>query len=253
VGAGVRELSGQVAVVTGAARGIGLAAAEVLAALGAHVVMCDRDADSVTEAAERLRSSGRDVSTHQMDVASEESVGHAFGEIHRTHRAIDILVNNAGVTGPSRPVWETSSAEFSRLLNVHLLGTFYCVRAVVPTMIRHGYGRIVNVASVAAKEGNAGSGAYSAAKAGVVGLTKALGKELATSGVLVNAITPGVTETALLQQSTDEHIDGLIAKIPMGRVAQPAEVAEMIAWASSPRCSFTTGSVFDVSGGRTTY
>lgn len=166
---------------------------------------------------------------------------------------VQILVNNAGTSGPPAPVSETTTKFFQDMLDVHLLSTFFCLRAMVPHMIADGYGRIVNVVSVAGKEGNAYKGAYSAAKAAVIGLTKSLAKELALTGVLVNAVAPTVVETALLSQSTPEHLATLTAKIPMGRQGEPAEVAEMIAWAASPRCSFTTGAVFDVSGGRMTY
>jgi NAD(P)-dependent dehydrogenase (short-subunit alcohol dehydrogenase family) len=248
-----RELDGQVALVTGAARGIGLATASVLASRGARVVLTDLDADEAVAAAGQLRTGGGDVTVRRLDVQDEDEVQQVVGSVLEELGAIHVLVNNAGTTGLAGPVWETSTRHFEAMFRVHLLGTFFCVRAVVPSMLSVGYGRIVNVASVAAKEGNAGSGAYSAAKAGVVALTKSLGKELATTGVVVNAVTPGVIDTTMIQQASADHIDRLTAKIPMGRRGRPSEVAEMIAWAASPRCSFTTGSVFDVSGGRTTY
>lgn len=247
------EMQGQVVLVTGAARGIGYATAALLAGRGARVVLTDRDGGKAVTAAERLRDGGGAVTARTLDVTDEEDVQRTIGSVLGEMGAIHVLVNNAGTTGPATPVWETTTDHFEAMLRVHLLGTFFCVRAVIPAMLREGYGRIVNVASVAAKEGNAGSGAYSAAKAGVVALTKSLGKELATTGVIVNAVTPGVIDTTMVSQSSIEHIERLIAKIPMGRPGGPSEVAEMIAWAASPRCTFTTGSVFDVSGGRTTY
>jgi len=248
-----RELEGQVALVTGAARGIGLATASLLSARGARVVLTDRDGEEAAAAAAKLATDDANVTSRRLDVTDEHHVQRVVDSVVEELGAIHVLVNNAGTTGPATPVWETTTQHFEAMLKVHLLGTFFCVRAVVPTMLRAEYGRIVNVASVAAKEGNAGSGAYSAAKAGVVGLTKSLGKELATTGVVVNAVTPGVIDTTMVSQSSADHIERLAAKIPMGRRGQPREVAEMIAWAASPRCSFTTGSVFDVSGGRTTY
>jgi NAD(P)-dependent dehydrogenase (short-subunit alcohol dehydrogenase family) len=247
------EFEHQTALVTGGARGIGLATVEVLAARGARVVLTDLDAEEAEGAARRLRAGGADVTALRMDVQDEEEVGRVIASVAEEFGGLHILVNNGGITGSAYRVWETPTEHFEKMLRVHLEGTFFCVRAAVPIMLGADYGRIVNVASVAAKEGNAGSGAYSAAKAGVVALTKTLGKELATTGITVNAVTPGVIDTTMIRQATPEHIERLVAKIPMGRRGRPAEVAEMIAWAASPRCSFTTGSVFDVSGGRTTY
>jgi NAD(P)-dependent dehydrogenase (short-subunit alcohol dehydrogenase family) len=249
-----RELEGQVALVTGAARGIGLATVAVLASRGARVVLTDLDADEAASAAERLRAEGGDVTARRLDVQDEDEVPQVISSVLEEFGGIHVLVNNAGTTGPeSCPVWETTTRHFEAMFRVHMLGTFFCVRAVVPSMIGAGYGRIVNIASVAAKEGNADSGAYSAAKAGVVGLTKSLGKELAATGVIVNAVTPGVIDTPLIRKVNPDRVAQLTAKIPMGRQGLPSEVAEMIAWAASPRCTFTTGSVFDVSGGRTSY
>jgi NAD(P)-dependent dehydrogenase (short-subunit alcohol dehydrogenase family) len=248
-----RELDGQVALVTGAARGIGLATVAVLASRGARVVLTDLDADEAEAVAGRLRADGGDVTARPLDVQDEDDVQQVISSVLEELGGIHVLVNNAGTTGPARPVWETPTRHFETMLRVHLLGTFFCVRAVVPSMKNAGYGRIVNVASVAGKEGNPGSGAYSAAKAGVISLTKSLGKELATTGVTVNAVTPGVIDTTMIRQTSPDHIERLISKIPMGRRGRTSEVAEMIAWAASPRCSFTTGSIFDVSGGRTTY
>jgi 3-oxoacyl-[acyl-carrier protein] reductase len=250
------ELPGQVALVTGATRGIGLATAGALARRGAHVVIASRHPDEADDVAAQLRAGGCAATGLELDVRDEDGVTAAVQHVISTLGRVQILVNNAGTSGPPAPVWETTTEYFQDMLDVHLLGTFFCLQAVVPHMIADGYGRIVNVVRVAGKEGNAYKGAYSAAKAAVIGLTKSLAKELALTGVLVNAVAPTVVETTLLSQFTPAHLATLTAKIPMGRQGEPAEVAEvveMIAWAASPRCSFTTGAVFDVSGGRMTY
>lgn len=247
-----QEFEGQVVVVTGGGRGIGEAAAALFAARGGRVVVLDRNAERAQHCAEALAVHG-EVHAMALDVTQEHAVEDVFGALTRDIGQPSVLVNNAGTTGPARTMWETPTDYFRSMLDVHLLGTYFCSRAVIPGMIEAGYGRIVNVASVAGKEGNAGSSAYSAAKAGAIGLTKSLGKELATTGVLVNVVTPGVIDTPLVADATAEHIQRLQDKIPMARRGQPIEVAEVIAWAASPRMTFTTGSVFDASGGRTTY
>jgi len=166
---------------------------------------------------------------------------------------IDILVASAGIAGPTKRLWECSTAEWRQVFDVNLHGLFYCNRAVVPHMLRHDYGRIVNIASIAGKEGNANAAPYSASKAAVIGLTKSLGKELAKSGIRVNCVTPAAVRTAILDQVTQEHIDFMLSKIPLGRLGTVEEIAAMICWLSSRECSFSTGAVFDASGGRATY
>ena len=252
-GAALRDLAGRVALVTGAASGIGLSASTLLAERGADVVVVDRDAAGCAAAAAALEATGQRAWAVTADVGDEAAVEAAVRRALEEAGQIDVLVNNAGITSLAAPLWETSTEVYEAMWRVHLMGTFFFCRAVVPHMIERGYGRIVNVASVAGKEGNAGSSAYSSAKAGVIGLTKSLGKELATTGVLVNAVTPGIINTPIMASATPEHVARLQAKIPMGRAGEPEEIAELIAWLSSSRCSFSTAAVFDVSGGRTTY
>jgi 3-oxoacyl-[acyl-carrier protein] reductase len=180
-----------------------------------------------------------------VDSAAVSTIG-AFGKI-------DILVNNAGIAGTNAKTWETDPAEWQRVMAINLNGPFHCCHAVVPHMLKNGYGRIVNIASIAAKEGNPNAAHYSASKAGVVALTKSLGKELATSNIIVNAVTPAVIETDILKQLTQQHIDYMLSKIPMNRFGKKEEAAALVAWLSSEDCSFTTGAVFDLSGGRATY
>ncbi len=250
------ELDGQVAVVTGGASGIGAATCALLHARGAHVVALDRDAGMGETLADRVLAAGADRSRLEprpLDVTDLAAVQECVASIVADLGRIDILVNNAGITGPSMPTWEIDPAFWHRIYDVHIHGTFYMVRTVLPVMIAAGYGRVVNVASVAGKEGNANSSPYSSAKAAVIGLTKSLGKELATTGVLINAITPGQFATPMQKDVTPSHHQVLLAKIPMGRMGQPEEAAEMIAFLASGRTSFSTGAVFDLSGGRTTY
>ena len=233
------EFAGQTAVVTGAARGIGLAIARLLYESGARVEGWDlRPSEDACFA--RLR--GVDVS----DEASVSGAAAAAGEV-------DILVNNAGVNGPTKPAWEYTLAEWNAVLAVDLTGVFLCSRALIPGMRERGYGRIVNIASIAGKEGNPDAIAYGAAKAGVVGVTKTLARELARSGVLVNCITPSMAETPFLEGMSAEYVADRRARIPMGRFARVEEIAAMAVFAASPACSFTTGMAFDVSGGRADY
>jgi NAD(P)-dependent dehydrogenase (short-subunit alcohol dehydrogenase family) len=242
-----QRLAGQVAVVTGGARGIGLGIAQRLAAEGCKVVVWDINAQNLTDSGFSAAFSA------QMDVASPASVNAGVAATLEAVGQIDILVNNAGINGPVMPVWEYADEDWAKVLTVDLTGIFYCCRAVVPQMRARGYGRIVNVSSIAGKEGMAGIAAYSAAKAGVIGFTKALAKELCESGVTVNAIAPVITETDLFKEMTAEHIASAKAKIPMGRFLKINEIAAMVAFIASPECSFTTGFVFDLSGGRATY
>lgn len=240
----------RVAIVTGAARGIGLAIARRLYREGNKVVLADIDLDAAREKALEFSEDGYAV---QVDVTDPESTVAMAGEATRHYGRIDILINNAGIAGPAMPVVDYPVSEWKRVMSVNLDGVFYCVQAVLPGMLERGYGRIVNIASISGKEGNPRMSAYSTSKAGVIGLTKVLGKELATTGVLVNCVTPAVISTEILEQLTREAVEYMVSKIPMGRTGQPAEVAAMVSWLASEECSFTTGAVFDISGGRATY
>ncbi len=251
------ELHDQVALITGGASDIGAATAKLLHARGAHVVAVDLNDETLDSLAERLLGATSDgtsrMESRRLDITDLAEVERCVTSIVADLGHIDILVNNAGITGPSMPTWEIDPEFWHRIYDVHIHGTFYMLRTVLPYMIDRGYGRVVNVASVAGKEGNANSSPYSSAKAAVIGLTKSLGKELATTGVLINAITPGQFATPMQKDVTPSHHKTLLAKIPMGRMGQPEEAAEMIAFLASPRTSFSTGAVFDLSGGRTTY
>jgi len=242
-------MQGQVAVVTGAARGIGLGIAQRLARDGCRVVIWDRD----IEAFDPSRAGFAPARIVKMDVSNYPSVETALQATLEATQRVDILVNNAGINGPVVPAWEYPLDAWDRVLAIDLAGVFYCCRALVPVMRKARYGRIVNVASIAGKEGGPGICAYAAAKAGVIGLTKTFGRELANSGITVNAIAPVITETELFHEMTAEHIDAMKAKIPMGRFLSIPEIAAMVAFIASPDCSFSTGFTFDVSGGRATY
>lgn len=246
------DLSHRAAIVTGGARGIGRAIAERLLASGAAVCLWDVDAAALETAKAELSAQGK-VHTATVDVTSQESVEAAVASTFGAFGKIDILVNNAGIAGNNAKTWETSPEDWHRVIAINLHGPFHCCHAVVPVMLKNGYGRIVNIASIAGKEGNPNAAHYSASKAGVIALTKSLGKELATSGIIVNAITPAVIETDILKQCSQQHVDYMLSKIPMGRFGQKEEAAAMVAWLSSEDCSFTTGAVFDLSGGRATY
>ncbi len=238
------------ALVTGAARGIGLAIATRLAADGLRVALLDQDGDAVEAAA---RSVGRGALALVGDVTRTKDVDGAVARVESAWGRLDVLVNNAGITGRSFPIWELSDEDWRRVIDVDLTGVFLCCRAAVKVMLRQGGGRIVNIASIAGKEGNPTLVPYSTAKAGVIGLTKALAKEVATRGILVNAVAPAVIGTELLKQMEPSTVDLLISKIPMGRVGKPEEVAALVAWLASDECSFSTGAVYDLSGGRATY
>ena len=243
------DLAGHCAVITGGARGIGYAIAERFIGSGASVALWDRDADGLAGAAKALGGAA----TATVNVADPDSVAAATEATLSALGKIDILVNNAGIAGDNAPLWDTPVEEWRRVIDIDLTGVFLCCRAVVPHMIETGWGRIVNIASIAGKEGNPTAAHYSAAKAGVIGLTKSLGKELVDKGVICNCITPAVIETPMLAQVTDAHRDYMISKIPLARLGKAAEVAALVAWLSSEDCSFSTAAVFDISGGRATY
>jgi 3-oxoacyl-[acyl-carrier protein] reductase len=238
------------ALITGAARGIGLAVAKRLNGDGASVVLADIDAGLAQEEANRL---GNRVLPLAMDVADPHSVASGVHTVIERFGRLDILVNNAGVHGPSVPTSELTDEDWHRVLAVDLTGVFYCCRAIIPHMRTRRYGRIVNVASIAGKEGNPNALPYSSAKAGVIGLTKALAKEVVKDGILVNAVTPAVIQTDILKQISSQLLEYMVSRIPLGRVGQPEEVAALVAWLCSEECSFSTGAVFDISGGRATY
>ncbi|MCA1963722.1 MAG: SDR family oxidoreductase [Prosthecobacter sp.] len=246
------RLQGRCGIVTGGARGIGLAISTRLLQDGASVCLWDLDENALNEAAAQLAPLGR-VVTAKVDVTDASAVESGVRRTLDTLGKIDLLVNNAGIAGANAKLWETTPEEWRRVVEINLNGPFLCCRAVVPHMLQNGYGRIVNIASIAGKEGNPNAAHYSASKAGVIGLTKSLGKELATSGILVNCITPAVIETDILKQITQQHVDYMLSKIPMGRFGRKEEAAALVAWLCSEDCSFTTGSVFDLSGGRATY
>jgi 3-oxoacyl-[acyl-carrier protein] reductase len=244
------DLKDRVAVVTGGAQGIGFAVAERFIASGARAVLWDIDAALLTQAQSRL---GAAATIAPVELTDAAAVAAATQAVLKSHGRIDILVNNAGITGGNAPTWELSPEMWRRTIDVNLVAPYLTCHAIVPVMRKAGYGRIVNVASVAGKEGNPNASHYSASKAGLIALTKSLAKELATQGILVNAVSPAAAKTAIFDQMTQQHIDYMLAKIPMGRFVEPAEIAAAIAWLASEDCSFTTGSVLDLSGGRATY
>lgn len=243
----------RVAIVTGAARGIGAATAARLVGDGFRVALADIDHDAAHAAATAIQPDGDAAFALFVDVASEASVREMIGTVLDRTGRIDVLVNNAGIAGQAAPSWELPAGEWEKVLAIDLSSVYYGCRAVLPHMIARGSGRIVNVASIAGKEGNPNAAPYSAAKAGVIGLTKAIAKEVATKGILINAVTPAVIETPILAQLTEAHIQYMTSRIPLGRTGKPEEVAALISWLCSDDCSFSTGAVFDISGGRATY
>jgi 3-oxoacyl-[acyl-carrier protein] reductase len=238
------------AVITGGAAGIGLAVAARLVASGARVALWDRDERSLAAARATL---GGDVITQALDVADNDAVERGARTTESSLGGIDVLVCSAGITGPNAMTWEYPVDAWRQVFDVNVHGLFYCNRAIVPVMRKSGYGRIVNIASVAGKEGNPNAPAYSASKAAVICLTKSLGKELAKTNIRVNCVTPAAVRTAIFDQMTQQHIDFMLSKIPIGRFGTVDEIASMVCWLASEDCSFTTGAVFDASGGRATY
>ena len=246
------DLKGRFAVITGGAQGIGYATAERMLRSGASVALWDLDAPLLAKAKDALGALGR-VANVKVELTDEASVAGATAQTINEFGRIDILVNNAGITGGNATTWELAPDVWRRVIEVNLVAPYLVCRAVVPQMLKSGYGRIVNVASVAGKEGNPNASHYSASKAGLIALTKSLGKELATKGILVNAVAPAAANTAMFATMTQQHIDFMLGKIPMGRFIEVGEIAAGICWLASQDCSFTTGSVLDLSGGRATY
>ncbi len=245
------DFKDRTAIVTGGATGIGLAIVKRLLASGAKVRIWDRDAQTLQQTLTSLANPG--ASGANVDVSDAQSVAKATEDAAATLGKIDVLVNNAGIAGINTPVIDYPVDEWERVLKVNLTGPFLCCRAVAPHMVKNKYGRIVNIASVAGKEGNPNAVAYSASKAGVISLTKSLGKELAQTGVLVNCVTPAAAKTAIFDQMTEQHINYMLSKIPMNRFVQVDEIAALVGWLASQDCSFSTAGVFDISGGRATY
>jgi NAD(P)-dependent dehydrogenase (short-subunit alcohol dehydrogenase family) len=248
------DLKNRTAIVTGGARGIGFAIAERMLASGATVVLWDVDAAALDKAGAALQGQANgDVHAAVVDVTDASAIARAVTADLRERGKIDILVNNAGITGGNAPLWELEPEVWRRVVEVNLVAPYQTCRAVVPHMVRAGYGRIVNIASIAGKEGNPNASHYSASKAGLIALTKSLAKELAATGVLVNCVTPAAAKTELFAQMKQEHIDYMLSKIPMNRFVEVEEIAALVAWLSSEDCSFSTGAVFDISGGRAVY
>jgi 2-dehydro-3-deoxy-L-rhamnonate dehydrogenase (NAD+) len=243
------RFAGRAAVITGGASGLGKAAAARIVAEGGKVALWDLNADALKVAAEEVGASH----VVALDVADADAVAAAAEQSHQALGRIDVLIASAGITGATVPVQDFPLDSWRRVVDINLNGVFYCCRAIVPLMLAHGYGRIVNVASVAGKEGNPNASAYSASKAGVIGFTKSLGKELAGKGVIANSLTPATFESPILEQLPQSQVDYMRSKIPMGRLGEVDESAAMVCFMASEECSFTTASTFDTSGGRTTY
>jgi len=244
------RFAGRRAVITGGASGIGFGVASRLAAEGASVALWDLDEGALARATEAL--GGKSIGV-KVNIADWDEVERAAADTAGRLGGIDVLVASAGITGPNATLWEYPVDKWRQVIDVNVNGLFYCNRAVVPHMLSGGYGRIVNIASVAGKEGNPNASAYSTSKAAVIGLTKSLGKELAKNNITVNAVTPAAVHTPIFDQMTQQHIDFMLSKIPMGRFGEVAEITALVCWIASDECSFTTGSVFDASGGRATY
>jgi 3-oxoacyl-[acyl-carrier protein] reductase len=246
------DLEGQVAAVTGAAQGIGRAVTERLLDSGAAVALWDADPETLEATCRELAARGQ-VHPVEVDVTDANAVTAAAAATEAALGGIDVLINNAGISGPNMPTWEYPLEDWRRVMAIDLDGVFHCCRAVLPGMIERNYGRVVNVASIAGKEGNPNAPAYSAAKGGVIALTKSLGKELAGYDIAVNCVTPAAARTRIFDQMSEQQIDYMLSKIPRGRFVTVEEIAALIAWLSTRECSFSTGAVFDISGGRATY
>ncbi|ABQ35641.1 MAG: SDR family NAD(P)-dependent oxidoreductase [Bradyrhizobium sp.] len=244
------DLAHRCAVVTGGAQGFGRAITERFKASGAKVAIWDHDIALAEKTAKEI---GPEVLALQVDVTDPAAVEKARDATLAAFGTIDILVNNAGIAGVNKTVWETDLEEWRKVLRINLDGPFICAKAIVPVMLKQGYGRIVNIASIAGKEGNPNAAHYSASKAGLIALTKSLGKELAQQNITVNAVTPAAAKTAIFDQMTEAHINFMLSKIPKGRFVLVEELAALVAWLASDECSFSTGAVFDISGGRATY
>jgi len=244
------DLNNKTAVITGGAQGFGLDVAKKFLNFGAKVIIWDIDEQELQTASKKINNSN--LSYNQVDVASFEQVNNTVAKITGSSH-IDILINNAGITGSNATVWDYDVNEWNKVLDINLLGTFYCCKTIVPHMIKKNYGRIVNVASVAGKDGNPNASAYSSAKAGIIGLTKSLGKELADKNIAVNAVTPSTANTKILDQMSDKHVKYMLSKVPRARFLELEEFSSLVCWLSSEENSFSTAAVFDISGGRSTY
>ena len=245
------DLNNRVAVVTGGAQGFGLAVSERFIEAGAKVIIWDIDEDAAKQAIDKVNSENL---TYQIvDVSDFENINKSLAKIENQHGKIDIFINNAGIAGVNTTVAEYPLDEWKKVINLNLNSVFYCCKAVVPFMEKNNYGRIVNIASIAGKEGNPNASAYSTSKAGVIGLTKSLGKELALKNIAVNCVTPAAAKTRIFDQMTEEHINYMLSKIPRNRFAKVDELASLVTWLSSEENSFSTAAVFDLSGGRATY
>jgi len=245
------DLNNRVAIITGGAQGFGLAISQRFIEAGAKVIIWDIDEDAVNKALKKVNSDN--LSFQIVDVSNFENINKNLSEVEAKHGKIDIFINNAGIAGMNTTVAEYPLDEWNKVINLNLNSVFYCCKAVVPYMMKNDYGRIVNIASIAGKEGNPNASAYSTSKAGVIGLTKSLGKELAQKNVAVNCVTPAAAKTRIFDQMTDEHINYMLSKIPRNKFAKVEELASLVTWLSSEENSFSTAAVFDLSGGRATY
>ena len=244
------DLKDRTAVITGGAQGFGLDIAKRFLDSGANVIIWDIDSKLINEASKEINNPN--LVSNIIDISDYEQVNNAVSKILKSSK-IDILINNAGITGPTMPLWEYNIEMWNKIIKINLSGTFNCCRAIVPNMIKNNYGRIVNVASVAGKDGNANASAYSSGKAGAIGLTKSLGKELAHKNIAVNAVTPAGAKTRILDQMSKEHVQRMLSKVPRGRFLEIHEFTSLVCWLSSEENSFSTAAVFDISGGRSTY